>query len=217
MVQIRSDGKFFCGYLKRKRKTYFKYFSSDYVTERVVQEFFSQIFKSVLQFEITQEHTYMRKNINTSICLKLMQFKWRKSTADLLRGHIMWRIFQVDFFVTDSVVPEPAKTILIILYCILVTIAGEHHTIATIAIIITIIIDTISIIIITKIEIISFANSSLPAQSSAFQVFLPITINISSAASFPSVSETKIPHSFFIIDHVVDCSMQCRRWWQMEH
>ena len=146
-----------------------------------------------------------------------MQFKWRKSTADLLRGHIMWRIFQVDFFVTDSVVPQPAKTILIILYCILVTIAGEHHTIATIAIIIIIIIDTISIIIITKIEIISFANSSLPAQSSAFQVFLPITINISSAASFPSFSETKIPHSFFIIDHVVDCSMQCRRWWQMEH
>ena len=75
MVQIRSDGNFFCGYLKRKKKMYFKYFSSDYVTERVVQEFFSQIFKSVLQFEITQEHTYMRKNINTSICLKLMQFK----------------------------------------------------------------------------------------------------------------------------------------------
>ena len=34
---------------------------------------------------------------------------------------------RVDFFVTDSVVPQPAKTILIILYCILVTIAGEHH------------------------------------------------------------------------------------------
>ena len=85
MVQIRSDRKFFlkvlrsfgstvCRYLKRIKKTFFKYFSSDYVTERVVQEFFSQIFTSILQFEITQQHTYMRKNINTSTCHKLMQF-----------------------------------------------------------------------------------------------------------------------------------------------
>ena len=89
--------------------------------------FLSVFFQSILQFEMTQQHTYTRKNINTSTCLKLIQFKRRKSTADLLQEQIMWRIFQVDFFVTDSVVPQPAKTILIILYCILVTIAGEHH------------------------------------------------------------------------------------------
>ena len=34
---------------------------------------------------------------------------------------------QVNFFVTDSVIPEPAKTTLIILYCVLITIAGDHH------------------------------------------------------------------------------------------
>ena len=33
---------------------------------------------------------------------------------------------QVNFFVTDSVIPEPAKTTLIILYCVLITIAGDH-------------------------------------------------------------------------------------------
>ena len=35
--------------------------------------------------------------------------------------------YQVNFFVTDSVIPEPAKTTLIILYCLLITIAGDHH------------------------------------------------------------------------------------------
>ena len=50
---------------------------------------------------------------------------------------------------------------------------------------------TISIIIITNIEIISFANS---AYSFASRVFLPITINISSEASF---SEIQILLSFF--------------------
>ena len=100
MVQIRSNGRFFlkgarsfgstvCGYLKRNKKTFFKYFSSDYVTERVVQEFFSQIFQSVLQFEITQQHTYMRKNINTSTCLELMQFNEENQ-----QEQIMWKIFR---------------------------------------------------------------------------------------------------------------------------
>ena len=39
---------------------------------------------------------------------------------------------QVNFFVTDSVIPEPAKTTLIILYGLLITIAGDHHVMTTV-------------------------------------------------------------------------------------